>query len=186
MVDFRGSGGSSGNVNTVGVYESEDVALVFNRIRELNPNKPIILYGISMGTAAILRAIAEEDINTNAIILELPFTRLLSAVRTRLKNSQFPPFPMAELIVFWGGVRYGFNGFAHNPIDYAKEVNCPTLILQGSKDPTVSIEETEDLYFKINSLKKMVIFPEAGHQLLVTVDKEIWQQSVRDFLGNLN
>ncbi len=42
------------------------------------------------------------------------------------------------------------------------------------------------MYLKINSPKKMVVFPEAGHQLLVTVDKEMWQESVRDFPGNLN
>jgi uncharacterized protein len=33
-----------------------------------------------------------------------------------------PPFPLAELIIFWGGVQHGFNAFAHNPVTYAAQV----------------------------------------------------------------
>ncbi len=138
-----------------------------------------------MGSAAILRAIAKENIKPDAIILELPFTSLLGAVQARLKRSKIPAFPLAELMVFWGGVQNGFNGFAHKPIDYAKQVNCPTLILQGELDSTVNIQKIEDLQQSINATKKLVIFPQAGHQSLITVDKKLWQENVEDFLGNL-
>ncbi|MCC0177090.1 alpha/beta hydrolase [Waterburya agarophytonicola K14] len=184
LVDFRGSGSSSGNVTTIGVKESKDVALVFNYVKALNTNKPIVLYGISMGTAAILKAIAEVNITPDGIILELPFTRLLNAVKSRLHRSNIPTFPIAELMVFWGGVQHGFNGFAHNPIDYARKVKYPTLILHGGKDITVEIKEIDNLYQNIKTPKKIVVFSEASHQLLVTVNKEMWQTNVEDFLIN--
>ena len=109
----------------------------------------------------------------------------MSAVRSRLNRSNLPPFPTAELIVFWGGIQNGFNGFAHNPLDYAAKVKCPTLILQGGKDVTVDVQEIDSLYQNIDPAKKRVVFPQAGHQLLVTVNKELWQQNVDKFLNNI-
>ena len=61
LVDFRGSGNSSGNTSTVGFHEGEDVAIAINYIQQLNAEQPIILYGISMGSAAILKAIATSS-----------------------------------------------------------------------------------------------------------------------------
>ena len=185
LVDFRGAGGSSGNITTVGVAESQDVVTVIESLKISQSDKPLILYGISMGSAAILRAIARQDIQPDGIILELPFSSLLSAVKNRLKRSKIPAFPLGELMVFWGGMQNGFNGFAHNPIDYAQEVNCPTLILQGELDYTVDAAEIEELYDNLGVTKKLVNFENGGHQVLVTVDPLLWQNSVFNFLDNL-
>jgi uncharacterized protein len=181
LVDFRGSGKSSGNVTTVGVEEAKDVVAAVNYLQQLKIEKPIILYGISMGSAAILRAIAYYHIQPNAIILELPFTTLLSAVKSRLSNSYLPPSPMAELIVFWGGIQHGFNAFQHQPLEDAKVVKCPTLILVGERDSTVTISEIKQLYQNLNVPKNMQIFPKAGHQLLAKSHQALWSNTVKDF-----
>jgi uncharacterized protein len=185
LVDFRGVGGSSGNTKTLGIRESEDVALVVNDVRQSNLKSPVVLYGISMGTAAILRAVAQEQVKPDAIMLELPFTRLLSAVRSRFRVFNIPSFPGAELLVFWGGIQYGFNGFEHNPEVYAQRVKCPTLVLQGKQDRWTSMAEINKLFKNLQGSKQLVVFPRAGHQLLVTADKERWQQNVSHFLSQL-
>lgn len=186
LVDFRGSGGSSGSVTTVGVKESKDVTLVTNYIKNLYPEQPIILYGISMGSAAILRAIAKDNIQVEGIILELPFSTLLSAVKNRLTKSQIPSFPLGELIVFWGGIQHGFNGFTHNPINYAQQINCPTLILQGQQDLTVDQKAIDNLYQNINAPKKIVSFSNAKHESLVTLNQNLWRENIKAFLADLN
>ena len=182
LVDFRGSGKSSGNTTTIGIEEARDVVAAIDYLPQLNLQQPPILYGISLGSAAILRAIAIHSIQPRAIILELPFTSLLSAVKIRLANASLPPSPMAELIVFWGGVQHGFNGFAHKPLEYAREVRCPTLIMVGKRDRTVNLEAVEELYQNLNASKEMVIFPEAGHQILASLDTKLWTQAIADFL----
>ena len=184
LVDFRGVGGSSGNTTTIGFREGKDVAVVVNYAEKLNLKSPIVLYGVSMGTAAILKAIAQEKIAPDAIILELPFTRLLNAVKSRLRGGIFPSFPTAELLVFWGSIQQGFNGFAHNPVTYAKQVNCPTLILQGKQDKWITMTEIDELLQNLQGAKQLVVFPTAGHELLVTVDQEHWQQSIVSFLAS--
>jgi hypothetical protein len=73
LVDFQGVGGSSGNTITIGIREAQDVARSLQYAADLDLKTPTILYGVSMGSAAIMRAIAQEGITPNAVILELPF-----------------------------------------------------------------------------------------------------------------
>jgi alpha-beta hydrolase superfamily lysophospholipase len=176
-------GGSSGSTSTVGFKEAKDVAIVVNHAQQLQLTHPIILYGISMGTSAILRAIAKENVKPDGIILELPYTKLITAAKNRLKFLKIPPFPTAELIIFWGSIQHGFNGFAHNPITYAKQVKCPSLILQGKLDKWIDMTEIASLFQNLPEPKQLVIFPYSGHQILVTVDQEYWLNSVNNFLS---
>lgn len=140
-----------------------------------------------MGSAAILKAIADKDknISPEAIILEAPFARLVNAVSSRLKAIKIPAFPMTQLMVFWGGIQQGFNGFNHNPVIYAKSVECPTLILQGKLDKWTTLEEINQILQNLQGFKQLVIFPDAGHDLLVTVDKQLWKQSVEKFIKGI-
>lgn len=182
LVDFRGVGQSSGNSTTIGATEAEDVVVAVDYVKQLNFQKPIILYGISMGSAAILRAISQLDLEPDGIILELPFTSLLDAIKIRIENAKLPPSPLAQLVVFWMGVQHGFNGFAHNPLEYAEAVDFPTLILAGGSDRTVEIAEVKKLYQNLAAPKNMVIFPEAGHEILARYNTDLWRKTVRDFL----
>ncbi|PZD72403.1 hypothetical protein C1752_03692 [Acaryochloris thomasi RCC1774] len=198
LVDFRGAGGSSGYKTSVGFWEAEDVALALQQAQQLNLPQPLILYGVSMGTAAILRAmavseapfsetgrpevIATHKVQPAAIILELPFSRLTQAIRSRLSLFPLPTSPMAELLVFWGGIQQGFNGFTHDPITYAKQITAPSLILQGQQDPWTTLAEIEALQKQFRGPTQRVVFPTAGHQLLVTVDPDLWRQEIDQFL----
>ncbi|MEM7713533.1 MAG: alpha/beta hydrolase [Cyanobacteria bacterium P01_A01_bin.68] len=85
-------------------------------------------------------------------------------------------------MVFWGGIQYGFNGFTHNPVTYAKLVECPTLILHGKLDKWTTVKEINQILQNLQGSKQLVIFPDAGHNLLVTVDKQLWKQSIEKFL----
>jgi uncharacterized protein len=185
LVDFRGIGGSSGNTTTLGIQESRDVATAMQYIHQTQSQRPIILYGVSMGSAAILTAIAQEQITPDAIVLELPYARLIDAVRSRIKNTHLPTFPMTELLLFWGGIQHGFNGFAHNPVDYARHVKCPTLILHGKQDKWTSLAEINEIFANIHSQKQLITFDRAGHNLLVSIDRNLWQESIEQFLNTI-
>jgi uncharacterized protein len=164
LVDFLGVGGSTGNNISIGLREAKDVALVFNYAQKSQFKHPLILDGISMGSAAILRAVAKENINPDGIILELPFAYLTNAIGSRIRGSGIPSFPLTEMVVFWGGIQHGFNAFAHNPVDYASQVKCPTLLMYGKLDRWT---------------------PKAGHDLLLTVDPKYWQQNIEEFLSEV-
>lgn len=182
LVDFQGVGGSSGNSRTLGMKESQDVATAFNYVKTVKVKRPIVLYGVSMGSAAILRAIALEKVQPDAVILELPFVRLVDAVKSRVQVFKFPNIGLAELLVLWGSLQHGMNGFTHNPITFAKQVRCPTLVLHGAQDQWTSVADVESLVKNLRQPAKLVVFPKAGHHLLVTVDPAQWRQSVKSLL----
>jgi uncharacterized protein len=182
LVDFRGSGGSSGNTTTLGMREAEDVALSVSYAKKIHLKRPVILYGVSMGSAAIIRAVATGKVTPDGIILELPFARLTEAVNSRLRAMSVPTFPLAESLVFWGGIQFGFNGFAHNPVDYASQVKCPTLVLHGKLDKWTTVAEIDRIYQNLGGTKQLSIFPNAGHDLLVTADRKQWQRDIEIFL----
>jgi pimeloyl-ACP methyl ester carboxylesterase len=163
LVDFRGSGGSDGMVTTLGWNEAEDVAAATVWARDQWPNEPLLLYGTSMGAAAVLRAIAVENVHADGIILECPFDSLLRTVGHRDQAMGLPSFPIAELLVFWGGVQHGFNAFRHNPAEYAKAVTCPALVLDGEHDPWVKPVEARRVAAAIHGPTECHIFQNGGH-----------------------
>jgi uncharacterized protein len=185
LVDFRGVGGSSGNTTTLGVREAKDVDLAMSYAQRSNFKPPFVLYGVSMGSAAILKAVAHEKVKPDAVILELPFARLLDAVRSRLRAIRVPTFPIAEMLVFWGSIQHGFNGFTHNPAIYAKRVKCPALLLHGRLDKWTNISEINQIFQNLHGSKQLAIFLNTGHSLLVTADQEYWKRSVDQFLKGI-
>ncbi|NJN68699.1 MAG: hypothetical protein HC884_19335 [Chloroflexaceae bacterium] len=66
-------------------------------------------------------------------------------MRHRFDAMHIPASPFAELLVFWGSVQVGYNGFAHNPIDDAERIACPTLVLHGEHDPWITQAEIESV-----------------------------------------
>ncbi|MEO1133377.1 MAG: alpha/beta fold hydrolase [Cyanobacteria bacterium J06639_1] len=185
LIDFQGSGGSSGTSITIGMREARDVVTAFEYAREQYPDAPIVLYGVSMGSAAVLRAISKYDIDPNAIVLELPFTTLVDAVKGRLNHHNIPASPIAEMVVFWGGLQHGFNGFGHNPKRFAKDVNCPALVIHGEQDKWMTVAEIERIFQNLPESSTLVTSPEAGHHQLIGVDRPLWEVSLANFLNTL-
>jgi hypothetical protein len=181
LVDFRGVGGSSGSVTTLGIREAADVAHAVDYVRQTWPGQPVILYGTSMGSSALLRAVAREDVQPQAVIAEAPFARLSDAVDARVRSMRVPTFPASELLLFWGSVQLGANAFVHNPADYAPDVTCPTLLLRGAEDARVAAEEIDAIYERLPGPKTRISVPHVGHELLLPQTPEVRQQ-VEEFL----
>ncbi|MGQ0635724.1 MAG: alpha/beta hydrolase [Planctomycetaceae bacterium] len=182
LVDFRGCGGSTGNTTTLGIHEADDVAAACSLAHELAPDTPLVLYGHSMGSAAILRAIALEKILPEAVILECTFDRLLTTVEHRFGAMGLPSFPFARLLVFWGGALIGTNAFTHNPADYATRARCPALVLHGEQDPRVSLAEARAVCESLAGENRLEVFADVGHESCCRARPRLWRQVVGAFL----
>jgi uncharacterized protein len=182
VVDFRGSGGSSESTTTIGVQEADDVAAAVRFARDQWPEQRLVLFGQSMGAAAILRAVANGTA-ADAIVLECPFDRLLTTVEHRFELMGVPAFPFARLLMFWGGAQNGFDAFAHNPVEYATKVHCPALLMHGGQDRLVRTAEAEAIYAALPGPKQWELFADAGHQSYCFHDPNRWAAVVGTFLG---
>ena len=181
LVDFMGSGGSEGNQTTIGYKEAEEVKTSYDYISG-QKEKNIVLFGTSMGAAAVMKAMKDYELKPAALILECPYSTLYQAVCNRFQNMHVPTFPMAGLLVFWGGIQNNFWAFSLNPSDYAKSITCPTLLLYGGSDQKVKRKEIEEIYANLQGPKKLTTFPLAGHEDYLLKYKKEWVDVVKAYL----
>lgn len=179
QVDLRGHGDSPGDQTSVGWREAEDVVEVVNALRQ--DGEPVILYGFSMGAAAILRATGPLGLEVDAVIAEGCFGRFDTTVRQRFATMGVPSWPGAELLLFWGSRQMGFDAKTHNPQDYIAQVKAPVLVLHGEKDPRVTLSEAQAL----GAHGQLVVTPGLGHQQLAEVDPTAFRAAVRPFLESV-
>ena len=99
QLDFRAHGSSGGNTCTIGYDEGEDVELAYNFIKSKG-EKNIVLWGISMGAAAITKAMNDFTLQPQKIIVEMPFGTIEDAVKGRIKMMGLPAQPLSTLITF--------------------------------------------------------------------------------------
>ena len=113
----------------------------------------------------------------------MPVWNMLETVQARFSSMKVPGFPMANLLVFWGGVQNGFNAFKHNPSTYAKSITCPVLLLFGEKDDRVAMKEIRCIFKNLKGIKKLSTFPLAGHENYLNNYNDKWQDDIKTFIN---
>jgi alpha-beta hydrolase superfamily lysophospholipase len=181
LVDFMGSGNSEGNQTTIGYKEAEQVKTTFDYLTQKG-EKNIYLFGTSMGSVAIMKCINDYNIKPKAIIIECPFGSMYKTICARFNRMNAPTFPMAGTLLFWGGIQNGFWGFNHNPTEYAKKIVCPTLLLYGEKDKSVSRGEIDEIFSNLSGIKKLNVYKETGHENYLIKNKIEWTKNIADFI----
>ncbi|MDF7810399.1 alpha/beta fold hydrolase [Hymenobacter sp. YC55] len=181
LTDFAGNGGSTGNVCTVGHHEAADVAAV-TRWLQRRPG-PVVLYGNSMGAEAILRAESELGVRPTANLVECPYGSMLQTASNRFQSMHVPPFPLANLLVFWGGVQNNFWAFDLDATHFATNISTPTLFMWGEADPRVMRQETDAIFANLRGPKQRQDFPDAGHEPYWRKNKQLWEQTLAEFLA---
>jgi len=182
LTDFAGNGGSAGNICTVGHHEAADVAVV-TRWLQRRPGA-VFIYANSMGAVATLRAEAKLGVRPTANVLECPYGSMLQTAQSRFRSMHVPPFPMANLLVFWGGVENNFWAFDLNATAYAARVSTPTLLLWGTADPRVTRPETDAIFANLRGPKQRQDFPGSGHEPYWRKHKVLWEQTIQGFLDS--
>lgn len=184
MIDFRGSGGSSLSQTSLGYYESDDVEAAAQFVEMNFWWEDSIFYGQSMGAIAILKAANDGKIHPGKIIIEGIYDRTLSTVNNRFDLMKIPSFPSSYVLIFWASMIEKFNGFAHNPMEYAKRVDCPILLMHGDRDRQATLDQAKNVYQQIQSDKRLIVFENAGHESLYTFNPQQWNAEVLAFLKN--
>lgn len=181
LVDFLGSGDSDCNTTSVGFWEAIQVKACYDFVA-METDRPIYLFGTSMGAVAIMKAMNDYPLKPEGIILECPFGSLYKTVCARFHTMGVPTFPMAGLLTFWGGIQQGYWAFSHNPVRYAPSINCAALLLYGQRDDRVSVEETKAIYANLHGHKMLRIYPNEGHDVFTPRNVNQWERDVSDFL----
>lgn len=184
LFDFRGVGDSDGNQTTIGYREPENIKTIYEYLIS-KKEENVILFGTSMGSVAIMKAINDytEYIRPKAIILECPYGTMLQTVKNRFKIMNLPEW-IAYPFTFWGGFINGFNAFNLNPIDFAKTIDTPTLLIRGEKDNRVSKSEIDSIYKNLKGYKSIKTYLNSEHDDFLHKDSTKWKQDIIFFIEN--
>ncbi|MEN0067221.1 MAG: alpha/beta fold hydrolase [Myxococcota bacterium] len=179
--DLRGVGASDGHTTTLGFGEADDVAVVARYVGSTLGDPQPVLYGFSMGAAAIIGAAGRLGVPTSAVVAEASFDRLHTTVGHRFEAMGLPARGPADLLLFWGGLQSGLDPYRIAPVDDARGVGAPALVVGGTADARVRPEETRALAaaFPVGRAVLVEGFP---HAELARSRPETWDQVVAPFL----
>lgn len=184
LTDFSGAGCSYGMKTTVGHNEAKDIKVVYDYVVENIQKENIYLLGFSMGAVAIIKAQHDYQMNVKSLILEAPYATFEETIGARFDQVGVPRFPMASLMIFWGGIENDFDPYKMRPIDFVTNITVPTLLMCGMLDENISIEETKSIFNNFATERKVLkMFAESKHEsYLLKHDKE-WKNAVHNFLN---
>lgn len=166
--DFSGSGRSEGDHVTLGYFEKDDIKAVVDFLRkELNINK-IILYGRSMGAVSALQY-AAEDPNIKAIVLDSPFANFPNLCKDILFSRFCIPNMLSHVVIELAREKimsklkeFDINEFI--PVNSAKKVLVPTIMIHGLQDSLVHFNNSREIYNNLNkNIYKKLIEVEGEH-----------------------
>jgi uncharacterized protein len=187
LLHFRGHGSSEAAHISYGYNERKDVRAAVDFIRSLHPDQPVEIGidGISMGAAAATYAVAFESIAPDWVILESCYNNIHRALSNRLGRHIVRPLVP---LISWpmelaGEYVFGLPLEELNTEKALAKVHCPILVLAGDAEEVLKAGDVEQLYLSIPEPKRLVFFPGAAHEDLLTYDPRRYIQSVTGFLS---
>ncbi|MGH8944532.1 MAG: alpha/beta hydrolase [Acidimicrobiia bacterium] len=145
LVDYRGYGGNPGDPHEEGLATDARAALAYLRSRpDVDPRR-VAYFGESLG-AGVAAGLAVED-PPAALILRSPFTSLAD-----IASVHYPLLPASLLL----RDRYATT-------DFIGELSAPLLVVAGSGDSIVPLEQSRAVFEAADEPKRLVVIEGAGH-----------------------
>lgn len=200
LLDLRHQGESGGARSTIGYQERLDVeAAVHYALEQEKAERPVVLWGVSMGAAAALLAAAETP-EVSAVISDSTFLSFSDTVRhhyylfrgfARHRWWWFPSlpgFPIIDEVIYlvaWKG------HFRPEDFDIEKAVTRinprPILFVGVQGDQRMPPSIAQQLYAEATSpQKQIVILPGTRHGEGFTQANEQYEKAVTGFLASLH
>lgn len=170
LYDYQGYGLSQGQPSIDGICADGLAAYDFvANEKHVAPND-LICFGESLGTG--VACYVAENRKCAAIILQSPFSSLLSIARSRL-------------FWLWLYPRFMFPKLLLDNLSYLKGSHPPVLLVHGMNDDIVPVENSKELDKLASESKTLVLLPNAGHNDIYTVDADLYVDAMKKFIARL-
>jgi len=143
IFDYRGYGKSTGYIESEKQLH-DDVRAAWEKVAPRYPEKPIVIYGRSLGAA--LAAKLATDVKSDLLILVSPFSSMVAMAR-----QQYPFLP--EWLV-----RYPLR-----TDEVIAGIQVPTVFVHGDQDRFIPLSHSHELRKLATSTAKLLIIKGAGH-----------------------
>lgn len=166
--DQRACGKSEGEYNSMGWYEHLDLLKVIDNIVTKYSTCKIVLYGISMGGACVLKSMAEGlPNNVKVSIVEAGFTSMRDVLKKQIRSRY-----KVDLSSILKGVNFfteSILGFDINDFDCLDDLNnssCATMLIHSKDDSMVEYNDSLTAYISYNGPKKLLAYENGCHGAL--------------------
>jgi uncharacterized protein len=136
-----------------------------------------------MGAAIVVRAAAREP-RVMALVLESPMVDLDASMAQVLRKRRLPfPTLLARLVTRRAGKLAGVPIHRPRPVDAAASVTCPSLIVHGTTDRIVPIEQARRLALAFASPPRWLDVDGAAHHNVIATGGEAVLDQIATFLA---
>lgn len=185
LVTQRASGESGGRTITFGIKEYRDCMLwIEYAIERFGRDAKIILSGISMGAATVLKASGEELAeNIVGIIADSPFSSAEKIIKKVCCDIGLNPSIVYPFISV-GAKLYGRINLKDGDVLYAvKKSKKPILLIHGEEDRFVPCDMSHEILENCGCNARLETFSTAGHGLSYIVNEKRYKKLIEEFVA---
>ena len=188
IVDQRACGKSEGKYTTFGILERHDVVTWANYMQNRLGPLPLLLDGLSLGSATVMLAADLPLPDTvRGIIADCGFTSPWD-ILTHCGKKWFhlPPFPLVYLLSAVSRCLFGGGYRSCSTLTSLRRSTLPLLLLHGGEDDFVPTWMSEQNFAASSaSYKRKLIVPGAGHGMSYITDMSRCQKELGDFVDHI-
>ena len=180
--DWPGHGACTAPWMTCGKREPGDVAAVIEGLPDPIRNKPIVLFGYSLGGQIAIKAAGLDPERYAGVIVDGAYRRWDTPIRKRLAIHRVPAFPFIQIVGVFLWLTNLIRQF--DRAEYAKQIKSPVLVLHGSDDRICPIEEGRELAEAAPN-STFIEIKDGRHNQLHTYEPEVYSQALADYFRKL-
>ena len=190
LVDERGHARSKGRIISFGIRERYDVASWVSYVSgRFGKDRPIFLFGISMGAATVLMASdLRLDGNVKGILADCPYARPVDIIMHTASGMGIPTKGMKPFLLLSALLFGHFRLTASDAVRSVAKSNYPILIIHGDDDLFVPAAMSEEIQKANPDMVRRFTVPTAAHGMSYIVNpglyREVTDRFLRDCLGS--
>ena len=185
-IDCRCHGESEGYTISMGENEREDLMLWINKMLEINPNRKIVLFGVSMG-ATIVTLVASENYKNVVLAIEDSGYDNADKLYKFLFSKKRITKPFYKIFYNYTQKTKLIDLKKIDAISKLKQCKIPMLFIHGEKDTLVPLEMMYNMSSQIPEQRRHTyVVSDAEHLGAYMQEPKQYEREINKFLFKYN
>lgn len=183
-IENRAHGNSEGACIGLGWLDRKDVLLWIDFLNGQNPERKIVLFGLSMGGTAVCCAAGEKlPENVVAIISDCAFDNADRQISLLSKRIKLGAGLIKKHLYSYAERLHDFDVLQADAVKQVKNTKCPILFIHGDADLYVPVENLYNLFNATPpQFREKYVVEGAGHCLCYAKAGIFYEKKISDFL----